>query len=70
MRLCESGREFLAKTLNLTGVSSQVNVLFVVDEISDEQSGKDARNTCFSFVDAMRNPDSHDESVVARITKE
>ncbi|KAF5359538.1 hypothetical protein D9756_003313 [Leucocoprinus leucothites] len=47
-----------------------VNVLFVVDEISDEQSGKDASNTCFSFVEAMRNPDSDDDSVVAKITKD
>ncbi|KAF9453461.1 terpenoid synthase [Macrolepiota fuliginosa MF-IS2] len=47
-----------------------VNVLFVVDEISDEQTGKDARNTCFSFAEAMRNPDSDDQSVVARITRE
>jgi hypothetical protein len=49
---------------------SKVNVLFVVDEISDEQSGKDVRNTCLSFVETMRNPDCDDDSVVAKITKE
>ncbi|KXN91677.1 Linoleate 10R-lipoxygenase COP4 [Leucoagaricus sp. SymC.cos] len=47
-----------------------VNALFVVDEISDEQNGKGARDTCLSFVEAMRNPDSDDESVVAKITRD
>ncbi|KAF7773405.1 hypothetical protein Agabi119p4_5572 [Agaricus bisporus var. burnettii] len=47
-----------------------VNVLFVVDEISDEQSGKDARATGLSYAESMRNADWDDNSVVAKITKE
>ncbi|KAL9714201.1 Bifunctional terpene synthase Agr4 [Leucoagaricus gongylophorus] len=47
-----------------------VNVLFVVDEISDDQNGKDASDTCLSFVETMRNPNSDDDSVVAKITRD
>lgn len=45
-------------------------MLFVVDEISDDQNGKDASHTCLSFVETMRNPESDDDSVVAKITRE
>jgi hypothetical protein len=45
-------------------------VLFVVDEISDEQSGKDATATGFSYAESMRNADWDDGSAVSKITKE
>jgi hypothetical protein len=45
-------------------------VLFVVDEISDEQSGKDAAATGLSYAETMRNADWDDGSVVSKITKE
>ena len=35
----------------------QVNLLFVVDEVSDEQSGMDAAATGDVFLNAMRYPD-------------
>lgn len=48
----------------------QVNVLFVVDEVSDGQNGKDARETGRVFVNAMKYPDWDDGSILAKITKE
>ncbi|THG95230.1 hypothetical protein EW026_g6387 [Hermanssonia centrifuga] len=47
-----------------------VNLLFVVDEVSDEQNGKDARCTGNVFLNAMCDPDWDDGSALARMTKE
>ena len=47
-----------------------VNVLFVVDEISDDQNGADARSTGMVFLQAMLDPLWDDGSVLAQITKE
>lgn len=47
-----------------------VNLLFVVDEISDDQNGKDARTTGEIFLNVMLHPDWEDDSVLAKITKE
>jgi len=47
-----------------------VNLLFVVDEVSDDQDAKDARTTCEVFLNAMCDPDWDDKSVLAKITKE
>lgn len=48
----------------------QVNLLFVVDEVSDDQNGKDARSTGKVFVNAMQDPDYDDRTVLSKITKE
>jgi hypothetical protein len=48
----------------------QVNLLFVVDEVSDDQNGMDARTTGRIFVNAMKYPKWDDGSKLARITKE
>ncbi|KIM39995.1 hypothetical protein M413DRAFT_415200 [Hebeloma cylindrosporum] len=47
-----------------------VNLLFVVDEVSDDQNGRDARATGRVFVNAMKYPEWDDGSVLAKITKE
>ncbi|KAJ3553938.1 hypothetical protein NM688_g3357 [Phlebia brevispora] len=47
-----------------------VNLLFVVDEVSDEQDGKDARSTGNVYLNAMRDPDWDDGSALAKMTKE
>lgn len=47
-----------------------MNLLFVVDEVSDEQSGKDAHETGQVFVKAMKYPEWDDSSILAKITKE
>jgi hypothetical protein len=47
-----------------------VNLLFVVDEISDEQNGKDARTTGQIYLNAMCDPDWDDGSRLAKMTKE
>lgn len=47
-----------------------VNLLFVVDEVSDEQDGKDARSTGHVFLNVMRDPEWDDGSTLAKITKE
>lgn len=47
-----------------------VNLLFVVDEVSDEQNGKDARHTGNVYLKAMRDPEWNDGSVLAKMTKE
>lgn len=49
---------------------SKVNLLFVLDEVSDDQNGKDARATGRIFVQAMQDPAWDDGSVLAKITKE
>ncbi|VDB89814.1 unnamed protein product [Peniophora sp. CBMAI 1063] len=47
-----------------------VNLLFVLDEVSDKQSGVDARKTGDVFVKALREPEWDDGSDVSRMTKE
>ncbi|THV01906.1 terpenoid synthase [Dendrothele bispora CBS 962.96] len=47
-----------------------VNLLFVIDEISDDQNGHDARATGQIFLDAMRDPDNQDRSPLSRMIKE
>ncbi|PCH42339.1 terpenoid synthase [Wolfiporia cocos MD-104 SS10] len=47
-----------------------VNLLFVVDEVSDEQNGQDARETGNVFLNAMRDPAWDDGSALAKMTKE
>lgn len=48
----------------------QVNLLFVVDEVSDEQNGLDARATGQIFLKAMKYANWDDGSILAKITKE
>ncbi|PPR02613.1 hypothetical protein CVT24_002184 [Panaeolus cyanescens] len=47
-----------------------VNLLFVVDEVSDDQNGADARATGQVFVNAMKYPNWDDGSKLAKMTKE
>ena len=47
-----------------------VNLLFVVDEVSDEQNGTDARSTGRVYLQAMRDPDWDDGSKLSKMTKE
>jgi hypothetical protein len=48
----------------------QVNILFVIDEISDDQNGHDARLTGETFLKAMHDPEWDDHSILSQITKE
>ncbi|KAJ3510122.1 hypothetical protein NLJ89_g4856 [Agrocybe chaxingu] len=61
---CYAGYEQLRTTCDF------VNLLFVVDEVSDEQSGEDARATGQVFVNAMKYADWHDGSKLAKLTKD
>ncbi|THH18124.1 hypothetical protein EW146_g2812 [Bondarzewia mesenterica] len=47
-----------------------VNLLFVVDEVSDDQNGVDARQTGNVYLNAMRDAEWDDGSSLARMTKE
>ena len=47
-----------------------VNLLFVVDEVSDEQNGTDARSTGRVYLQAMCDPDWDDGSKLSKMTKE
>ncbi|EIW57364.1 terpenoid synthase [Trametes versicolor FP-101664 SS1] len=47
-----------------------VNLLFVVDEVSDDQNGKDARRTGEVYLNVMRYPDWDDGSALAKMTRE
>ena len=47
-----------------------VNLLFVVDEVSDDQNGKDARKTGMVYLNVMRDPGWDDGSKLAQITRE
>ncbi|GBE88250.1 Linoleate 10R-lipoxygenase COP4 [Sparassis crispa] len=47
-----------------------VNLLFVVDEVSDDQDGKDARQTGNIYLNAMRDSKWDDGSSLAKMTKE
>ncbi|KAI0360075.1 terpenoid synthase [Trametes cingulata] len=47
-----------------------VNLLFVVDEVSDDQNGKDARRTGEVFLNVMRYPEWDDGSALAKMTRE
>ncbi|KAH9915132.1 isoprenoid synthase domain-containing protein [Fomitopsis serialis] len=47
-----------------------INILFVIDEVSDDQNGKDADKTGHAFLDALRDPDWQDGSALAQMTKQ
>lgn len=47
-----------------------VNLLFTVDEISDDQNGKGAYETGLTFYNSMRNPTYEDGTVLCKMTKE
>jgi hypothetical protein len=47
-----------------------LNLLFVIDEISDEQGAKDARTTGESFLNVLRDIDWSDGSKMALLTQE
>jgi len=47
-----------------------VNLLFVVDEVSDDQNGKDARQTGMVYLNVMRDPAWDDGSKLAQMTRE
>ncbi|KAF9484331.1 terpenoid synthase [Pholiota conissans] len=47
-----------------------VNLLFIVDEVSDDQNGVEARKTGQVFAQAMKYPEWNDGSKLAKITKE
>ncbi|EPT02352.1 hypothetical protein FOMPIDRAFT_1118553 [Fomitopsis schrenkii] len=59
-----AGYEELRTTMDL------VNILFTVDEVSDEQNGKDAYKTGRVFLNSLRDPDWHDGSALAQMTKD
>ncbi|CCM04973.1 uncharacterized protein FIBRA_07171 [Fibroporia radiculosa] len=61
---CYATRERLRTTCDF------VNILFTVDEISDEQNGKDAHSTGRIFLNALRDPSWDDGSVLATMTKD
>jgi len=70
LRLCEIFISTCGLLIAFLKIYFQVNLLFVVDEVSDDQNGKDARATGRVFVNAMKYPDWDDGSVLAKITKE
>ena len=47
-----------------------LNLLFVVDEVSDDQNGSDAWSTGQIFLNAIRDPKWDDGSKLARMSKE
>jgi hypothetical protein len=48
----------------------QINLLFVVDELIDEQNGKDALITGNIFLNAMHGDTWDDHSIFSKMTKE
>lgn len=69
---CDFVRRFqiCGNTIRFESLSLQVNLLFVVDEVSDDQNGQDARATGETFLAVMRDPEFNDGSILAQITKE
>ncbi|KZV74617.1 terpenoid synthase [Peniophora sp. CONT] len=59
-----------AEFVELRTVCDLVNLLFVIDEVSDKQSGADARETGNVYLSALRDADWDDGSVISRMTKE
>ncbi|EPQ52751.1 terpenoid synthase [Gloeophyllum trabeum ATCC 11539] len=47
-----------------------VNLLFVIDEVSDEQNGSDARQTGLTYVNVMKDPSWDDGSALAKMTRD
>lgn len=47
-----------------------VNLLFVIDEVSDEQNSKDASATGLVYLNVMLNPNWDDGSSLAKMTRE
>jgi hypothetical protein len=62
---------FLESFISTSQPKTQINLLFVLDEISDDQDGKGALKTGNLFLSAMENPsiESHSDNITA-ITKE
>jgi hypothetical protein len=54
----------------LFSLALQVNLLFVVDELIDEQDGKDALTTGNIFLNAMDDDTWDDHSIFSKMTKE
>lgn len=55
---------------NLMYFAPQINLLFVFDELSDDQDGKDAMSTGNIFLNAMKDPNWDDHSSFSQMTKE
>lgn len=47
-----------------------VNLLFVIDDLSDEMDGEDARDACDTFYQCMLDPEFRDASALAQMTVE
>ena len=47
-----------------------MNVLFVVDDITDDEDGARARATCISLLRALEDPDYDDRSAPYQMMKE
>ena len=47
-----------------------VNILFVIDEVTDVQSGQGAAHSAAALLNAMRLNDLQDESAIAHLTRE
>ncbi|CCL98795.1 uncharacterized protein FIBRA_00800 [Fibroporia radiculosa] len=46
-----------------------INILFIFDELSDDQNGKDAYSAGRTFLSALRDPSWDDGSILAKIVK-
>jgi len=47
-----------------------INLLFILDHLSDDMHGKDARGACEVFYQVMANPDFKHDSLLERVTLE
>ena len=47
-----------------------VNIIYVIDEVTDEQTEEDARKTGAVYLNALRHVDWDDDSALAKMTKE
>ncbi|KAH7911343.1 isoprenoid synthase domain-containing protein [Hygrophoropsis aurantiaca] len=47
-----------------------VNLLFVIDELSDDMNGEDARDTCDTFYRTMVDPEYNYDSPIVQMTKD
>ncbi|KAI0325770.1 terpenoid synthase [Cubamyces sp. BRFM 1775] len=52
------------------GTCDFVNLLFILDEISDDQNSKDASGTGSTFYNTLGNPEYDDGSILCKITQE
>lgn len=67
---CDFVRSAFAYPLLLDQSYIQVNLLFVIDELSDDMNAADARSILHTYRCALQDPDWDDGSVLAQITKE